>query len=209
MLIMKFKGVHMNNKIIGGLLGLVSLFIANAASAATISLDPTTQTVATGDTLSISVLATEFPTVGTVGGGITLNWDPTILSLNTTLTDAIVDGAINTGFTDVLAFSSVPGQLDIAAAVNIVAPGAGTGTGAFTFLNLSFTALAPPGTAVSVALGQFGDWQDFAGNSIVGVIYNSASVTVTPNAVVPVPAAAWLFASGLLGLVGVARRRTA
>jgi hypothetical protein len=35
----------------------------------------------------------------------------------------------------------------------------------------------------------------------------SYSMTVS-NAVVPVPAAAWLFGSGLLGLVGIARRRT-
>ena len=32
-------------------------------------------------------------------------------------------------------------------------------------------------------------------------------ITPTTSSVVPVPAAAWLFASGLLGLVGVARRR--
>ncbi|MDT8283315.1 MAG: VPLPA-CTERM sorting domain-containing protein [Gammaproteobacteria bacterium] len=32
------------------------------------------------------------------------------------------------------------------------------------------------------------------------------SLSITPSAV-PVPAAVWLFGSGLLGLVGVARRR--
>lgn len=35
---------------------------------------------------------------------------------------------------------------------------------------------------------------------------DNASLTVTPAAV-PVPAAAWLFGSGLLGLVGIARRK--
>ena len=34
-------------------------------------------------------------------------------------------------------------------------------------------------------------------------------LTFAPAAVVPVPAAAWLFGSGLLGLIGVARRKTA
>ena len=33
------------------------------------------------------------------------------------------------------------------------------------------------------------------------------SIEVSPNAFVPVPASAWLFGSGLLGLVGIARRK--
>jgi hypothetical protein len=36
--------------------------------------------------------------------------------------------------------------------------------------------------------------------------YN-ANFDMTTLTVVPIPAAAWLFGSGLLGLVGVARRR--
>jgi hypothetical protein len=35
----------------------------------------------------------------------------------------------------------------------------------------------------------------------------NATMSPTPDAVVPVPAAVWLFGSGLLGLVGVARRK--
>jgi len=41
----------------------------------------------------------------------------------------------------------------------------------------------------------------------VGGNYNSALSLVGTTAVVPVPAAVWLFGSGLLGLVGVARRK--
>ena len=44
----------------------------------------------------------------------------------------------------------------------------------------------------------------FQGSSI-----NFDIVTLTETTVVPVPAAAWLFGSGLLGLVGVARRKKA
>lgn len=45
------------------------------------------------------------------------------------------------------------------------------------------------------------------GSGFTGIIYNEEfNVTVTPNAI-PVPAAVWLFGSGLVGLVGVARRR--
>jgi hypothetical protein len=35
----------------------------------------------------------------------------------------------------------------------------------------------------------------------------NANLTPTPDPVVPIPAAAWLFGSGLLGLVGIARRK--
>jgi hypothetical protein len=50
----------------------------------------------------------------------------------------------------------------------------------------------------------------FQGNGFVSFDYNltlGGTVATTPSAV-PVPAAAWLFGSGLLGLVGVARRRS-
>lgn len=46
----------------------------------------------------------------------------------------------------------------------------------------------------------------FAGPGGGAPVFDDASVTITP-AVVPVPAAVWLFGSGLVGLVGVARRR--
>ena len=46
------------------------------------------------------------------------------------------------------------------------------------------------------------NWGTFAG----GTYYEVWSVDITPAAV-PVPAAAWLFGSGLIGLVGIARRK--
>ena len=48
--------------------------------------------------------------------------------------------------------------------------------------------------------------------TIVGWSFSSQSITsysmTVSNAVVPVPAAVWLLGSGLLGLAGIARRRT-
>lgn len=45
-------------------------------------------------------------------------------------------------------------------------------------------------------------WNGFSSNLVVDV------AKVVPPASVPLPAAAWLFGSGLLGLVGVSRRRS-
>lgn len=57
----------------------------------------------------------------------------------------------------------------------------------FDFQNLSFSSLGTIFDDKNIMAGQWG------------------TVTTSP---VPVPAAAWLFGSGLLGLVGVARRKT-
>ena len=50
--------------------------------------------------------------------------------------------------------------------------------------------------------------KDGGGTSFKGVLYNlHLEGTVNSPAAVPVPAAVWLFGSGLVGLVGVARRK--
>ena len=44
-------------------------------------------------------------------------------------------------------------------------------------------------------------------DSAGGTLFRMSELTATGTSVVPVPAAAWLFTSGLLGLIGVARRK--
>jgi hypothetical protein len=59
------------------------------------------------------------------------------------------------------------------------------------------------GSASNRALVAFGDTSSTAGS---GGLAHFAEVRLTA---VPIPAAAWLFSSGLLGLIGIARKRTA
>jgi hypothetical protein len=59
-------------------------------------------------------------------------------------------------------------------------------------------------TAVSSAEGEFAWIQKKAVGSEIIV-----STSEFPPAIVPIPAAAWLFGSGLLGLIGIARRKKA
>jgi hypothetical protein len=90
--------------------------------------------------------------------------------------------------------------------------GGGLLTGTFTGLDVTgnfdgtydFESASLTYTSGSLATG-------LAGGSIVGASFDGGRVIakIGEVAVVPVPAAVWLFGSGLLGLVGVARRKTA
>ena len=198
----------MKMKLTSGLLGIAALLMANQASAATVSIQPPTQSGAIGDPISLTVQLDNFGASGVTTGSIAMSWDETVLQLETTQQDAQIDGIFNTGFTEVLRFdTSTAGQLLFTAAVGIIDPPQGVGNVAIEFLHLHFTALAPPGTNAGIGIGPDGNWQDgdFLDVLPADVTYVGASVTI---GAVPVPPAVWLFGSGLLGLVGVARRRS-
>ncbi|MFV8816199.1 VPLPA-CTERM sorting domain-containing protein [Haliea sp. E17] len=69
------------------------------------------------------------------------------------------------------------------------------------FASGSGTGLHPTDTA-------YGTWTSFTTETLSSGANAVINYAVTPSAV-PLPAAAWLFGSGLLGLAGVARRRKA
>ena len=83
-----------------------------------------------------------------------------------------------------------------------------TGSGEDTKSEALLTALGAPADQAFEFFG-FSVDSDFAGGGSGGVvstdITNTAVASRTPE--VPIPAAAWLFGSGLLGLMGVARRK--
>jgi len=141
------------------------------------------------------------------------------LTIDATVTGILDD--INT-FTDIddLAFSlTATGTYTLFTPPG--APGAlvdGTYDGSFdiggglltgTFVGLSFSGLSSQPTLAGAL--------NYTGGTLAGdLIGGSLELAIAGNdvqgklgAVVPVPAAAWLFGSGLLGLVGIARRKTA
>ena len=186
-------------KVSGVLLGAASLLMAGSVNAARVDILPVN--TPTGAPISLTVTGSEFPD-GATSGSIALSWDATVLQLDTTLQQAQIDGILTTGFTDVLRFdATTPGQLLFTAAVGILDPAKGIGGGAFPFLNLSFTALSQLDTSISIGAGPDGDWQSGLGQS-VAVTYTGATIGA-----VPVPAAVWLFGSGLIGMIAVSRRR--
>lgn len=80
------------------------------------------------------------------------------------------------------------------------------GTGATAGLTLTGSALDDSLNAVIVSVSNVGTaWGSFGGTPY-SEVWN---VSFTETSAVPVPAAVWLFGSGLVGLAGVARRRKA
>ena len=175
------------------------IFIAAAmglfgqVQAATITFDPNPKTVNLGSTFTLDIVGTGFS--GTEGGGAEFLFDETILQVNSVTIDTGVwdtftnDGTINNANGDVtniaVAAFNDPGSNFIVATVEFTAVGDG-----FTDLILSENPLNP--------------WAS-GGNTINPTLTNGA-VTVSA---VPLPAAFWLFGSGLLGLVGMARHKNA
>jgi hypothetical protein len=131
-----------------------------------------------------------------------LTWDVTQVSLQSTLADIAASAASN-GFTSDFGTNVVgAGFLDVTF-LNFASFVAGP---TFNFFSLDFIAIPPPSTSVlNIGIGAGGDWQDVNFNAVTGVIYEGATINV---GAVPVPPAVWLFGSGLIGLVGIARRRS-
>ncbi len=202
--------MNMNKKLAGGLVGLTALLMSSVINAVTVQMSPSTQAVTVGDPLSISVGGVDFQN-GLGAGTTSIIWDPAQLTLNTSEADILADlialGASNSGFSTTVDLNAAAGTLD--AVFEDAFGDSITPATSFTLFTLDFVANPPPSTSILDIgfVANAGDWFDFNNVKILNsdVVYNGAEVIVQA---VPVPAAVWLFGSGLIGLVGVARRKT-
>jgi hypothetical protein len=173
---------------------------ATAVQAATITLNPMDSNQPNGASFDVKVVGLDF-TDGTIGGGFSLMWDPSILRLDN----------VNLVFPGDKLFGQA-GAVDNTAGTLLnadVTSFTGTNSASFDIAVLTFTALSPGLSALDISVGLFGNgsdrlWADASGFVDTMPDFKDGSVTV-----VPVPAAVWLFGSGLLGLIGVARRKAA
>ncbi len=186
------------------LLGIIAMLAVTGANASTVSVDPSVLTVAPGSSFTAAITADFTAEGGASEGGFLLSWDPAVLTLNEAASGASADiaGDIVLDFAIV---DPVFGELDYSYSTCLLACAPSTVYGVYD-LSFDVNPAASGDTPIALTIGVIGDrWSDANGDLLPNPTFNGATITVSA---VPVPAAAWLFASGLLGLVGVARRRS-
>lgn len=175
--------------------------ISTAHAAATVLVNPGSRTVGLGDTFSVVVSGTGF-TTALDAGGLDIGFDSSVLQL-ANLVDLPVGVSSNVAYDSVWNLTSGPsagpGSLNDAFFFADSAP-----SGDFDIMTIWFTAIGAGSSAVDLtesALNPFA-----GGGGALNVAIGDGLVNV--NAV-PLPAAAWLLASGLPLFGVITRRRNA
>jgi hypothetical protein len=174
--------------------------------AASIWLDPVSQAV-TGGIVSVNVWADASDVGGFLAGGLDLFYDSSVLTCNG-------DFAFDAAFPTDPAFSrtgdncfvdpSIAGCA-VSGEMNGIAFGSFTGlasAGPTQVGSLSFAVTSLDIILLSMADNDFpaGVWYATDGSGPLDVVYGSTGI-------IPIPAAVWLFGTGLLGLLGFAKKR--
>jgi hypothetical protein len=189
---------------------------ASGVQAATISLSPANASALSGDQVSFDFIV-NLGAEATSGGAVDFQWNPSVL----TLVDFAYDPAFgipprdpvndvedrNRDFppdtTDELGYVAI-GFGNIATSISIPND---TKIG-----TLIFDVIGTDGMETDITLRDSLKWAGFFNGATfepISVEYTGATFTVAPAAPVPLPAAGWLLLSGLAGLVGMARRKSA
>ena len=192
-------------KLASGILAVGGLLMASQANAATISVIPTSNSIAVGDTVGLTVHGDFSGESTTLGGGVLLSWDSAQLQLIgdiATNTAAINASLGSNGWTPVNPDGS--SVVVTANSVTVDVFDFSFTKSVFDIFSLSLVAVPPPSSSVlAIAASPIssltGGWEGRA------ITYTGAEIAV---GAVPVPPAVWLFGSGLIGLVGIARRRS-
>jgi hypothetical protein len=192
-----------------------------AVDAATVYINPVTTNVQVGTPFDVEIRGTEFP--ATTGGGVQLSWNSDLITLlggTGPATDAGVDIA-DTGDSpagvwddpDISPFSdrgahNINGSMGELNNLFVGTSSFFTGvtTGDFLIATLHFEANDVVDSAVLITAAGT-PWGIPLVSDQIDVTFENGTVNISGAAAVPVPAAVWLFGSGLLGLVGIARRR--
>ncbi len=204
--------MSLHKKLAGLAATAVLMSAISSAQAVSLTLMSSTPSVAVGDTIELQVLM-DFSDDATVGGGFDIIFDPGLVSYvpGSYLTDIALGSDPDFTRDDNPAITDPTKQVDVlldrlagAAFGNFGGLSGPAVVGSLSFIaNAGGDAVFSLGASTSASVGGF-----FSGASFSEQFPVFTGTTVSVSAV-PVPAAVWLFGSGLVGLVGVARRRAA
>jgi len=190
-----------------GCLALAMLAYSTMASAITLSISPGSQTIGISDTVDIAVVISGLgdfmaDSLGTYD--LNISYDSTVLTFQSaTFGDSTLGDQLDLfGLGSITA--DIPGSdvvevyevsLDSPSDLDSLQPGT------FELVTLSFSANAVGVSSIDISVIDLGDANGYL---LSASTINGGTITVSA---VPIPAAVWLFYSGLLGLIGIAKRK--
>jgi len=174
---------------------LMTLLFSSHLSAATITWEASSTNVNVNDSFTLNIIGTSFSN-NVDGGGLDFSFNSSVLNVASISIDENVwnlGAGISTGTID-----------NVLGTVNGISVNAWSDViGDFTVASVTFQAI---GSGISgLSLSEWGTNPWASGGSLINPDYVNASVTAV--SAVPVPAAVWLFCSGLTGLIGFAKRK--
>jgi len=156
--------------------------------------------VTVGSTFSINLLGnfTEL-----AGGVVDLGYNDNLIQIDLVTVDASWNFLTCSEDPSRCGSQTVTGTNSVWSSIGFDTLGLPMSGNAISIATISLTALA----AGNPELHVLGSSETFDSIQLLTPTLGTAGITVAAPAAVPVPPAVWLFASGLLGLVGVARRK--
>jgi len=200
----------MNTRLTCGLLGFGAFLMASQVNAATVQINPANNRIIVNDAFTLTVQGIDF--APTNGGGFSLNWDANAVGMVMNV-DEINNSLFFNGFIPVSTFLA-PGRLDVSISTVVEGLTLPAKSGNFDIITLVFNTLSPPRVTTNISfIANQPAWVDENNVAFAPTLqpnYVGAIISITtPEGFVPVPAAVWLFGSGLLGLAGMARSEAA
>ncbi len=145
-----------------------------------------------GSIFNLDIIGTGF-TTNVDGGGVNLSFDQTVLNVLSVNIDESVWNIGSAGIID-----NAAGMVD-----RIIVDTSTTVSGDFVVATIEFEAIGLGNSWLRLTELATNPWT--SGGNLISPEFIDTTVAVTA---VPVPAAVWLFGSGLLGLFGFAKRKT-
>lgn len=177
---------------------VISLFLSGHLSAATITWETPTTNVNVNDVFTVNVVGTGFLS-NVDGGGVNISFDQNLVNvLSVSIDESVWDFGgfgISTG-----TINNSNGTLD-----GIMVNADADVTGDFVVATIEMQAISAGSSLLSLTEYTLNPWA--SGGSMINPDFVDGSVIASASTTVPVPAAVWLFGSGLIGLFAVSRRK--